>query len=128
MLVDLESKGVRLAVNGGKLVVDTDQPLTDEQRQFIWEHKARLLDELDRKPTIESMRATQPPGWVWWRYELANGGTGSIRGPFPDEPAAYAALWQEFSQDVIKLAPLGIKRETDAVSNGQADNSRADHG
>lgn len=56
MLANLESKGVRLAVNNCKLVVVTDTPLTDEQRQYIRDHKPQLLDELRKRDPITRLR------------------------------------------------------------------------
>ena len=43
MLAELESKGVRLFAIDGKLVVETEQPLTDEQREFLKTHKPAIV-------------------------------------------------------------------------------------
>ncbi len=40
----IRSEGVRLAVNGDKLVVETAEPLTDQQRTFIRAHKPELSE------------------------------------------------------------------------------------
>ena len=50
MLVEkLKSQGVILSVNGDKLVVDTAEPLTDKQRDYLRSHKAELMAELSRE-------------------------------------------------------------------------------
>ena len=47
MLIDtLNLKGVAITIKGDQLVVETDDPLTDEQREFIRSHKPQIMAEL----------------------------------------------------------------------------------
>lgn len=66
MLVEeLKSQGVLLAVNGGKLVVDTVAPLSDKQRDYLRSHKAKLMAELK--------------GCCMWSYRLDPDSPGRTR-------------------------------------------------
>lgn len=47
MLVQkLEVQGVYLTTDGKDITVETSSPLTDEQRQFLKQHKPKLIAEL----------------------------------------------------------------------------------
>lgn len=107
MLVQkIESAGLALDANWDKLIVTGDS--SDEQITFLKEHKEQILREIKStgNPTVGSMRKTQPPGWGWWGYQLADGGIGSIRGPFPTRSSAQGALQREFHNQVTWIAPL----------------------
>lgn len=50
LIDEIHAKGIRLSVMGGDLDILADQPLTDEQLEFIRQHKARLIAELKSEP------------------------------------------------------------------------------
>ncbi len=107
MLVEkLQDAGFTLVADGNQLKVTGT--LTDDQRQFIRNHKSELLTELKAaNDSLSAMRASQPDGWGWWGYLLSDGGQGSIRGPYPDRQSAITALKAEFpEQGVIKIVPF----------------------
>jgi hypothetical protein len=54
-LTRLESAGIRLSADGGRLVVDSPAPLTDEQRGWLKRHKAQLLAALSA-PSADTPR------------------------------------------------------------------------
>jgi hypothetical protein len=55
MVERLGAKGVRLGLDGDGLQVETDAPLTDEQRTFLREHKAELVAELKAEQALEAV-------------------------------------------------------------------------
>ncbi len=111
MLVEMmQQAGFTLDIDGDQLKVTGH--LNDNQRQFIRAHKTELLAELSATNeqmmdnTLDGIRASQPEGWGWWGYLLADGQQGSIRGPYPDRASVMAAVHAEFGQPAIKLNPL----------------------
>lgn len=93
--------GINVKVVSGRIHVSGK--LTDDQRDYIRENRNDILSEYE---DLSAMRGSQPEGWGWWSYLLADGGAGSIRGPFPDRATVTAALKKEFGEDVVRVGPL----------------------
>lgn len=52
LLAALRSRGVEVRLDGSRLRVETDAPLTDEQRAWLRQHKAELLTALTGPPEL----------------------------------------------------------------------------
>ena len=67
--------GVSFRLDGGKLVADSDRPLTDDDRQFIRNHRGEILAEVERRRRRDEvlMMLADNPG-VKYAYATDTGG------------------------------------------------------